>query len=138
MQNFFDLWYNLVQQINLYYQEILHESLQNTFIINHKIKICNILNDFPANEMIYNGQVKHTVQSLYNTPPYNTDFVITKSCCGHNEMVIFLSISLNLFILQEHLAILLTSTLEINCNLGSFFKQGYRYHKLLKTFPKFY
>ena len=88
--------------------------------------------------MIYNGQVKHTVQSLYNTPPYNTDFVITKSCCGHNEMVIFLSISLNLFILQEHLAILLTSTLEINCNLGSFFKQGYRYHKLLKTFPKFY
>ena len=67
---------------------------------------------------------KHTVQSLYNTPRYNTDFDITKSCCGHHEMVIFLSISLNLFILLEHLAMLLTSTLEINCYLRNFLNKA--------------
>ena len=37
------------------------------------------------------------------------------------------SISLNSFVLLEHLAMLLTSTLAINC-----------YHKLRKTFSKFY
>ena len=45
------------------------------------------------------------------------------------------SISLNSFVLLEHLAILLTSTFEIN---GKLLKQSYRYHKLCKTFSKFY
>ena len=40
------------------------------------------------------------------------------------------SISLNSFVLLEHLAMLLTSTLAINCWLRNFFKQGYLYHKL--------
>ena len=54
-------------------------------------------------------------------------------------MVMFLalhpmeSIPLNSFVLLEHLAMLLTLTLAINC-----YKQGYRYHKLCKTFSKFY
>ena len=56
-------------------------------------------------------------------------------------MVMFLvlhpmeSISLNSFVLIEHLAMLLTSTLAITQKL---LKQGYRYHKLCKTFLKFY
>ena len=55
-------------------------------------------------------------------------------------MVIFLplhpmeSISLNSFVLLEHLAMLQTLTLAIN----KLRKQGYRYHKLRKTFSKFY
>ena len=49
------------------------------------------------------------------------------------------SISLNFFVLLEHLAMLLTSTLTINCLLTQkLLKQGYRYHKLHKTFSKFY
>ena len=48
------------------------------------------------------------------------------------------SISLNSFVLLEHLALLLTSTLAINCKLINFLKQGYPYHKLPKTFSKFY
>ena len=47
------------------------------------------------------------------------------------------SISLNSSVLLEHLAMLLTSTLTINCLLRNF-KQGYQYHKLCKTFSKFY
>ena len=43
------------------------------------------------------------------------------------------SISLNSFVLLEHLAILLTSTLA-----QKLLKQGYRYHKLRKTYSKFY
>ena len=56
-------------------------------------------------------------------------------------MVMFLalhpmeSISLNSFVLLEHLAMLLTSTLAITQKL---LKQGYRYYKLRKTFSKFY
>ena len=51
----------------------------------------------------------------------------------------FLSLSpmepiyLNSFVLLEHLAMLLTSTLA-----QKLLKQGYRYHKLRKTFSKFY
>ena len=44
------------------------------------------------------------------------------------------SISLNSFVLLEHLAMLLTSTLAIN----KLRKLGYRYHKLRKIFYKFY
>ena len=40
-------------------------------------------------------------------------------------------------VLLEHLALLLTSTLAINCYL-KVLKQGYPYHKLRKTFSKFY
>ena len=53
-------------------------------------------------------------------------------------MVMFLtlypmqSISLNSCVLLEHLAMLLTSTPQ------KLLKQGYRYHKLRKTFSKFY
>ena len=59
-------------------------------------------------------------------------------------MVMFLalhpmeSISLNSFVLQEHLAMMLTSTLSINLLTQKLLKQGYRYHKLRKTFSKFY
>ena len=60
-------------------------------------------------------------------------------------MVMFLvlhpmeSISLNSFVLLEHLAMLLTSTLAINCLTQELvLKQGNRYHKLRKTFSKFY
>ena len=55
-------------------------------------------------------------------------------------MVMFLvlhpmeSISLNSFVLLEHLAMLMTSTLATQKLL----KQAYRYHKLRKTFSKFY
>ena len=55
-------------------------------------------------------------------------------------MVMFLvlhpmeSISLTSFVLLEHLAMLLTSTLLAQKLL----KQGYGYHKLHKTFSKFY
>ena len=48
------------------------------------------------------------------------------------------SIYLNSFVLLEHLAMLLTSTLAINCQLRNFFKQGYQYHKLRTTYSKFY
>ena len=59
-------------------------------------------------------------------------------------MVMFLvlhpmeSISLNSFVLLEHLAMLLTPTLAINLLTQKLLKQGYRYHKLRKTFSKFY
>ena len=59
-------------------------------------------------------------------------------------MVMFLvlhpmeSISLNSFVLLEHLAMLLTSTLAIKLLTQKLLKQGYRYHKLRKTFSKFY
>ena len=61
-------------------------------------------------------------------------------------MVMFLalhpmeSISFNSFVLLEHLAMLPTSTLEINGKIDNFkiLKQGYRYHMFRKTFSKFY
>ena len=58
-------------------------------------------------------------------------------------MVMFLalhpmeSISLNSFVLLEHLAILLTLTLAINLT-QKLLKQGYWYHNFRKTFAKFY
>ena len=58
-------------------------------------------------------------------------------------MVMFLvlhpmeSISLNSFVLLEHLAMLLTSTLAINCKLRNFLNKAIG-HKLRKTFSKFY
>ena len=64
----------------------------------------------------------------------NVTTLILKLSISHFEMVMFLalhpmeSISHNSFVLLEHLAMLLTST----------FKQGHRYHKLRKTFSKFY
>ena len=48
------------------------------------------------------------------------------------------SISLNPFVLLEHLAMMLTSTLAIKLLTQKLLKQGYRYHKLCKTFSKFY
>ena len=54
-------------------------------------------------------------------------------------MVMFLalhpieSISLNSFVLLEHLAMLRNKLLT-----QKFLKQGYRYHKLCQTFPEFY
>ena len=48
------------------------------------------------------------------------------------------SISLNSFVLLEHLDMLLTSTLTINCYLRNFLNKLYRYHILRKTFSKFY
>ena len=74
----------------------------------------------------------------------NVTTLILKLSISHFLMVMFLalyameSISLNSFVLLDHLAMLLTSTLAINCKLRNFFKQGYRYHKLRKTFSKFY
>ena len=47
------------------------------------------------------------------------------------------SISLNSFVLLEHLAMLLTSTLSIKLLTQKLLKQGYWYHKLLKTFSRF-
>ena len=48
------------------------------------------------------------------------------------------SISLNSFGLLEHLAMFLTSTLATKLFTQKLLKQGYRYHKLRKTFSKFY
>ena len=48
------------------------------------------------------------------------------------------SIPLNSYVLLEHLAILLTSTLAKKLLTQKLLKQGYRYHKLCKTFSKFY
>ena len=47
------------------------------------------------------------------------------------------SISLNSFVLLEHLAMLLTST-HNKLLTQKLLKQGYRYHKPRKTFSKFY
>ena len=74
----------------------------------------------------------------------NVTTLILKLSISHFEMVMFLalhpmeSISLNSFVLQEHLAMLLTSTLELKLLPQKLLKQGYRYHKLDKTFFKFY
>ena len=48
------------------------------------------------------------------------------------------SISLNSFVLLEHLAMLLTSTNNNKLLTQKLLKQGYRYHNLRKTFSKFY
>ena len=48
------------------------------------------------------------------------------------------SISLNSFVLLEHLAMLLTSTLAIKLLTQILLKQSYPYHKLCKAFSKFY
>ena len=59
-------------------------------------------------------------------------------------MVMFLdlhpikSISPNSFVLLEHLAMLRTSILAIKLLTQKLLKQIYRYHKLRKTFSKFY
>ena len=59
-------------------------------------------------------------------------------------MVMFLalqpmeSISLDSFVLLEHLAMILTPTLTIKSVNSETLKQGYQYHKLRKTFSKFY
>ena len=74
----------------------------------------------------------------------NLTTLILKLSISHFQIVMFLahkpmeSISLNSFVLLVHLALLLTSTLAINCKLINFLKQGYPYHKLPKTFSKFY
>ena len=47
------------------------------------------------------------------------------------------SISFNSFVLQEHLALLLNNTRN-KLLTQKLLKQGYRYHKLCKTFSKFY
>ena len=59
-------------------------------------------------------------------------------------MVMFLAlhpmecISLNSFVLLEHLAMLLTSKTRNKLLTQKLLKQGYRYHKLHKTFSKLY
>ena len=59
-------------------------------------------------------------------------------------MVMFLALhpletlSLNSFILLEHLAMLLIITNRIKLLMRKLLKQGYRYHKLRKTFSKVY
>ena len=75
----------------------------------------------------------------------NVTILILTLSISQFQMVMFLalhsieSISLNPFNLLEHLPMLLTSTLAINCLLRHFLKQGYQYHKLSKTFfSKFY
>ena len=44
----------------------------------------------------------------------------------------------NLFVLQEYVLMLMTSTTETNCLTFKLLKHGYRYHKLRKAFSKFY
>ena len=69
----------------------------------------------------------------------NVMTTILKMSISHFQIELFLalhpmeSISLNSFVLLEHLAMLLTSTLAWKLP-----KQGYRCHKLGKTFSKFY
>ena len=72
----------------------------------------------------------------------NVAILILKLSISHFLMVMLLalhpmeSISLNSFVLPEHIAMLLTTTHTINCQLR--IKQGYRYLKLCKTISKFY
>ena len=47
-------------------------------------------------------------------------------------------IFLNLFALQEHLHVLMTSIINNRFLSAKLLKQGYRYHKLRKAFSKFY
>ena len=47
-------------------------------------------------------------------------------------------IFLNLFILQEYILMLMTSTTETYFLTAKLMEQGYRYHKIRKEFSKFY
>ena len=73
----------------------------------------------------------------------NVTTLILKLSISNFVMVMFLvlhpmeSIFLNSFVLLEHLALLLTNTRN-KLLTQKLLKQGYRYHKLHKTFSKFY
>ena len=47
-------------------------------------------------------------------------------------------IFLSLFVLQEYVLMLTTSSTETNFLTDKLLKQGYRYHKIRKAFSKFY
>ena len=73
----------------------------------------------------------------------NVTTLILKLSISHFYMVMFLalhpmeSISLNSFVLLERLAILLTSTLAINCQLGNFSNKAIGIINLTKHFLNF-
>ena len=76
---------------------------------------------------------------MINVTTLNLKFLIS-----HFWMVLFLalhpleSISLNSFVLLEHLAMLLTSTLAINCYLRNFLNKAIGIINFAKPFSKFY
>ena len=73
----------------------------------------------------------------------NVTTLILKLSISHFKMVMFLvlhpmeSISLNSFVLLEHLAMLLTSTLAINCLLRNFLNRAIGIINFAKHFQNF-
>ena len=73
----------------------------------------------------------------------NVRTLILKLSISHFLMVVFLalhpieSISLNSFVLLEHLAMLLTSTLVINCKLKNFLNKAIGIINFAKPFLNF-
>ena len=73
----------------------------------------------------------------------NVTILILKLSISHFSMVMFLvlhpmeSISLNSFVLLEHLAMLLTSTLAINCLLRNFLNKAIGIINFAKIFQNF-
>ena len=73
----------------------------------------------------------------------NVTTLILKLSISHFQMVMFLalhpmeSIYLNSFVLLEHLAMLLTSTLEINCKLRNFLNKAISIINFPKPFLNF-
>ena len=73
----------------------------------------------------------------------NVTTLILKLSISHFKMVMFLvlhpmeSISLNSFVLLEHLAMLLTSTLAINCELRNFLNKAMGIINFAKYFQNF-
>ena len=74
----------------------------------------------------------------------NVTILILKLSIFNFKIVVFLAlhpivpISLNEFVLLEHLAMLLTSTLAINCLLRNFLNKAIRIINFAKLFSKFY
>ena len=73
----------------------------------------------------------------------NVTTLILKLSISHFKMVMFLvlhpmeSISLNSFVLLEHLAMLLTSTLAINCKLRNYLNKAIGIINFAKHFENF-
>ena len=73
----------------------------------------------------------------------NVTTLILKLSISHFKMVMFLvlhpieSIFLNSFVLLEHLALLLTSTLAINCKLRNFLNKAIGIINFAKHFQNF-
>ena len=61
---------------------------------------------------------------------FDFEIVNFQSLDGHVPRSTTHGVYISELILLEHLAILLTSTLTINCQLKNFFKNNYLYHKL--------